>query len=253
MSSKPDQRGSARQQHVLGQQAIDETTNEIKAIPLLLDRLALNGALVTIEAMGTQKETAEQIGDGGDYCLALKENHPLLHAEVARFFADPQAAVAETHTTVDGDHGRIEERRHVVCHDVDWLLSDRRYADEPRFPHLAMIGMVEASVRRGDTASTQRSAPPRPRRASRCAARRQPGAPPTSPASSAARPESLRAIPLDSPPFMHDVRPLAPALATIGVAISHMAARPLRPWPAGTAPFGVWSLSRFRYIWATDR
>ena len=115
------------------------------------------GALVTIDAMGTQREIAQQIVDGGgDYCLALKENHPLLHAEVERFFSDPEAEVAETHTTVDGDHGRIEERRHVVCHDVDWLLSDRRYADEPRFPHLAMIGMVEASVRRGDTTSTQR-------------------------------------------------------------------------------------------------
>src|SRR5208337_2517177 len=59
------------------------------------------------------------------------------------------------HTTTDGDHGRIEERRHVVCHQVDWLFSDRRYADEPRFPHLAMIGMIESRVERNGENSHQ--------------------------------------------------------------------------------------------------
>jgi predicted transposase YbfD/YdcC len=52
------------------------------------------------------------------------------------------------HETSDGDHGRIEVRRHSVCYDVDWLFSDRRYKDEPRFPNLAMIGMVETRVER---------------------------------------------------------------------------------------------------------
>lgn len=141
---------AARQRLVLGQQAIDEKSNEIKAIPLLLERLMLKGALVTIDAMGTQVEIAQQIVDGGgDYCLALKENRPLLHAEVAFFFADPKAEITATHSTIDGDHGRIEERRHVVCHEIDWLFSDRRYSDEPRFPGLAMIGMVESRVERG--------------------------------------------------------------------------------------------------------
>ena len=50
--------------------------------------------------------------------------------------------------TTDADHGRIEVRRHFVCHEVDWLFSDRRYKDEPRFPHLAMIGMVESRTER---------------------------------------------------------------------------------------------------------
>jgi predicted transposase YbfD/YdcC len=148
---------AARQRLVLGQQAVDEKSNEIKAIPLLLDRLMLRGALVTIDAMGTQVEIAQQIVDGeGDYCLALKENHPLLHAEVERFFADAQAEVAPTHTTVDGDHGRIEERRHVVCHNVDWLFSDRRYSDEPRFPGLAMIGMIESRMEREGKSTYER-------------------------------------------------------------------------------------------------
>ena len=148
---------ATRQRLVLGQQAIDEKSNEIKAIPLLLERLMLKGALVTIDAMGTQIEIAEQIVEGGgDYCLALKGNRPLLEAEVERFFADPDQDKIATHTTTDGDHGRIEQRRHVVCHDVDWLFSDRRYADEPRFPHLAMIGMVESTVERGGATSAER-------------------------------------------------------------------------------------------------
>lgn len=148
---------AARQRLVLGQQAIDAKSNEIKAIPLLLERLALKGALVTIDAMGTQVEVAQKIIDGGgDYCLALKANHPLLHAEVERFFADAKAEIAGGHTTTDGDHGRIEERRHAVCHDVAWLFSDRRYSDEPRFPGLAMIGMVESSVERGGKTTSER-------------------------------------------------------------------------------------------------
>lgn len=148
---------AARQRLVLGQQAIDDKSNEIKAIPLLLDRLMLRGALVTIDAMGTQVEIAQKIIDGeGDYCLALKANRPVLHADVERFFADPDAGNIATHSTTDGDHGRIEERRHVVCHDIDWLFSDRRYADEPAFPGLAMIGMVESKVERGGRLAHER-------------------------------------------------------------------------------------------------
>ncbi len=148
---------AARQRLVLGQQAIDEKSNEIKAIPLLLDRLMLRGALVTIDAMGTQVEIAQKIIDReGDYCLALKANRPVLHADVERFFADPDAAKIATHSTTDGDHGRIEERRHVVCHDIDWLFSNRRYADEPAFPGLAMIGMVESKVERGGKLAHER-------------------------------------------------------------------------------------------------
>lgn len=148
---------AARQRLVLGQQAIDEKSNEITAIPLLLERLMLKGALVTIDAMGCQVEIAEKIIEGGgDYCLALKGNHPVLHADVERLFADPEADKLPAHTTIDGDHGRIEERRHVVCHDVEWLFSDRRYADEPRFPGLAMIGMVESRVERDGAVASER-------------------------------------------------------------------------------------------------
>jgi predicted transposase YbfD/YdcC len=149
---------ATRQRIVLGQEAGDNKSNEITAIPLLLERLELTGALVTIDAMGTQTDIAEKIvGLGGDYLLALKANRPVLHRDVAAFFDDPPADMLEPkHNTTDGDHGRVEQRRHVVCHKVDWLFSDRRYADEPRFPDLAMIGMVETCVGRNGTVAHER-------------------------------------------------------------------------------------------------
>jgi len=108
--------------------------------------------------MGTQTEIADKIvARGGDYLLALKGNRPLLHKEVVAFFDDPLAEMLKpAHETTDGDHGRIEERRHVVCHEVDWLFSDRRYTDEPRFPHLAMIGMVESRIERNGAVARER-------------------------------------------------------------------------------------------------
>jgi predicted transposase YbfD/YdcC len=134
---------------VLGQEAVDGKSNEITALPRLLARLELAGALVTIDAIGTQQAVAETIrARGGDYLLALKGNRPTTRAEVAAFFADPLPGMIETHQTVDGDHGRVETRRHAVCHDVGWLFSDRRYPDEPAFPALAMIGLVESETER---------------------------------------------------------------------------------------------------------
>ena len=148
---------ASRQRLVLGQEAVDEKENEIVAIPLLLQRLQLTGALVTIDAMGTQTKIAQTILDkGADYLLALKDNWPALAADVRLFFDSPGSLKLDTHATTDGDHGRIEVRRHVVCHEVDWLLSDRRYPDEWRFPGLKAIAMVEAAVERGGKTSVER-------------------------------------------------------------------------------------------------
>lgn len=149
---------ATRQRLVLGQEATDVKSNEITAIPLLLERLELTGAIVTIDAMGTQAAIAETIvRRGGDYLLALKGNRPATHEDVAHFFREPPAGMIEpVFETVDNDHGRIEQRRHTVCHDVDWLFSDRRYKDEPRFPHLAMIAMVESRTQRGGRIETER-------------------------------------------------------------------------------------------------
>jgi predicted transposase YbfD/YdcC len=140
---------ASRQRLVLGQEAVAGKSNEITAIPLLLERLALKGALVTIDAIGTQNEIAQTIlTRGGDYLLALKANRPATFKDVEAFFADPPPDSIETCTTTDGDHGRIETRRHVVCHDVAWLFSDRRYPGEVAFPGLAMIAMVESRIER---------------------------------------------------------------------------------------------------------
>lgn len=149
---------ACRQRLVLGQQAVAGKSNEIDAIPLLLERLELAGALVTIDAIGTQTKIADAIiRRGGDYLLALKANRPATHADVARFFADPpQDMLQPPFETTDNDHGRLERRRCLVCHDVGWLFSDRRFPDEPRFPHLAMIGMVETSVERDGKTQRER-------------------------------------------------------------------------------------------------
>ena len=149
---------ASRQRLVLGQEAVADKSNEIVAIPLLLQRLELTGALVTIDAIGTQIEIAKTITErGGDYLLSLKANWPVFLNEVATFFADPaNVADCQAHDTVDADHGRLEQRHHRVCHKVDWLFSDRRFPDERKFPALAMIGMVETTTERGGKVETER-------------------------------------------------------------------------------------------------
>jgi predicted transposase YbfD/YdcC len=149
---------ACRQRLVLGQEAVAKKSNEITAIPLLLKRLELKGALVTIDAMGTKVEIARTIIDGGgDYLLALKGNWRALLAEVERFFQDPaNAADCQTHKTVDADHGRIEERRHVVSHKVDWLKTSRRFPKKREFPRLTTIAMVERTVERDGKVEKER-------------------------------------------------------------------------------------------------
>ncbi len=148
---------AARQRLVLGQQATDAKSNEITAIPLLLARLQLTGALVTIDAMGAQTKIAQTIlSRGADYLLALKDNQRSIADEVALFFDAPQQRALRPFETVDADHGRIETRRHWVSHDVAWLNGDRCAPGEPRFPGLNAIAMVEASIERNGQVSTSR-------------------------------------------------------------------------------------------------
>src|SRR3954453_16310647 len=129
---------------------MSEKSNEIIAIPLLLRRLELAGAIVTIDAIGTQTQIAQTILDGcGAYALALKQNPPPAIAGVGASCAAPGPSLAAgVQQTIDGGHGRVETRTHHVCHDVDWLFSDRRYPGEPVFPGLAMVGMVESRTER---------------------------------------------------------------------------------------------------------
>lgn len=149
---------ASRQRLVLGQEAVEEKSNEIIAIPLLLERLELAGALVTIDAIGTQSKIAETIvGRGGDYLFSLKANRPALLSDVAAFFADPlNANTCERVETVDNDHGRHETRSHFVSHNIEWMKSDRRCSDELAFPHLATIAMVQTTTERGDKIAHER-------------------------------------------------------------------------------------------------
>ena len=123
---------------VLAQQAVDGKSNEITAIPELLDMLALKGAIVTIDAMGTQKEIARRIVDkGADYVLALKGNQTSLHEDAALFFSDPAcAADCAAGAQTDAGHGRVEERSCRVA-DAGWLAE--RHPDWKGLRSLAAV------------------------------------------------------------------------------------------------------------------
>jgi len=118
---------ASHQRLVLGQVKVADKSNEIVAIPKLLDLLAIEGAVVTLDAIGCQRAIAAQIIDKkADYVLALKGNQGTLREDVELFVAEQKAkgfkdAKVSRHETVDGDHGRIETRTYTAIHDVEWL------------------------------------------------------------------------------------------------------------------------------------
>lgn len=126
---------------VLGQLSVPEKTNEITAIPELLDHLAetdqLKGALVTIDAIGCQVDIADKIvAHTADYLLALRGNQPTLEAEVAEYFRTAPEAELVSKTTVEKGHGRLETRIYTASSDVDWIASARSYPGAPRFKNI---------------------------------------------------------------------------------------------------------------------
>ena len=145
-------------QMVLGQYATDVKSNEITAIPKLLDLLSLRGATVTMDAMGCQKGIAKALVDkGADYIFGLKGNQPSLHREVLDAFdAEACAALAREAgsyaVTADKGHGRSEVRRVWVQRDVSWLAQTKEW------PGLASLVLVEAErTRRGVTSCERRA------------------------------------------------------------------------------------------------
>jgi len=118
---------------VLGQVKVDDKSNEIVAIPQLLEMLELGGTIVTIDAMGCQKEIAARIhGQGADYMLALKGNQGTLHQDVELFFQDAQKIRFRQlphsfHSSVEKDHGRIETRRLWAVDAIEWLAEKSRW------------------------------------------------------------------------------------------------------------------------------
>jgi hypothetical protein len=101
--------------------------------------------------MGCQTKIAAAILDrGADYLLAVKDNQPALNDDIKRYFDDAPPEELQTFQTTDADHGRIEVRRHVVSHNVNWL------AEDSRFPGIKSIAMVENTVERNGETSCER-------------------------------------------------------------------------------------------------
>ncbi len=130
---------AVEQRLVLAQMAVEDTSNEITAVPQLLKMLCLKGVVVTADALNCQREIAAQvIEQGGDYVLALKANQGTLFADVQLFVDDPKTPLARAES-VDGDHGRIEVRQAALSPDVAWLQEHHAW------PGLRAIGKVTAA------------------------------------------------------------------------------------------------------------
>lgn len=134
---------------VLGQVKTDEKSNEITAIPELLDMLFIKGAIVTIDAMGCQKDIAKKIviEKKSDYVLSLKDNHEILKGEVEEYFKDVEQARFKDdkvlrYSTMEKGHGRIEERLYYYSTDIRWMDAKKDWTK------LTGIGMV---IRRCET------------------------------------------------------------------------------------------------------
>lgn len=139
----------------LGQVTTDEKSNEITAIPRLLEMLELSGCLVTIDAMGCQTEIAETIIErGAHYCLAVKGNQPTLHEGLKRFFLDHleddfAREKVRRHATEERGHGREETRTYYVC------AAPERLPDRSRWKNLQAIGVAIGETLRGGKATSE--------------------------------------------------------------------------------------------------
>ncbi|MEI8033836.1 MAG: ISAs1 family transposase [Chlorobiaceae bacterium] len=149
---------AAENRIVLGQVAVDTKSNEITAIPALLDLLDLHGSTVTIDAMGCQTTIADQIvRQGGNYVLALKANQPSMLADVQALFTDACAAQQPEYgmtsvTATDSGHGRTEQRTAYVISDpevIAYLNEGKRWRD------LTSVAMIESQRTVNDTTTVE--------------------------------------------------------------------------------------------------
>ena len=138
------------QRLVLAQIATDAKSNEITAVPKLLEMLSLNGTIVTADALNTQRAIAQQIVDqGGDYALALKGNQGTLHDDVIFFLDNPNCKASTAQPVVEADHGRIETRTATVSTAIDWLQKEHHW------PGLKAIGKVVRTRETADKTTTE--------------------------------------------------------------------------------------------------
>jgi len=152
---------ATQQRLVLGQVKVADGGNEITALPELLALLDVQGCVVTIDAIGCQREIARQIVEkGGDYVLVVKENQPALREDVQLFLDDAlleqfRGVEHQFHETFDAEHGRQERRRYWVSGDVEWLRQRHQHEGSDRWARLKSIGMVEARRREGGQGATE--------------------------------------------------------------------------------------------------
>jgi predicted transposase YbfD/YdcC len=136
---------------VLGQEAVVDKSNEITAIPVLLERLSadggLKGAIVTIDAIACNATIATAIkAAGAEYLLAVKANQPTLQTEIEDFFTTAPNDVLDRFIDLDKGHGRIEERTVTISREADWLSGGRRFPGELRLPAVATIIRVSSKT-----------------------------------------------------------------------------------------------------------
>lgn len=129
-------------QLILAQEKVEDKSNEITAIPRLLRLLDLENRVVTIDAMGAQRQICQQIIEqGGDYIISLKGNQSTLYKDIVTYFEDsevlPTLAINEEN---DKGHGRIEQRTAYVTQQIDWLKELHGW------PGLKSIGMVYSKI-----------------------------------------------------------------------------------------------------------
>ena len=140
---------ATEQRLVLGQLAVDGESNEITAVPKLLEMLTLPGMVVTADAMHCQRRLSQQVLDqGADYVLALKGNQESLNDDVRLFLDDPATAVSQASQTNKG-HGRIETRTASISDNVAWLKERHQW------PGLAAVGKITTNRQEGEATSVE--------------------------------------------------------------------------------------------------
>lgn len=138
---------------VLGQLACEKKSNEITAIPKLLEVLEITGCIVTIDAMGTQTTIAKKIREkGADYILTVKTNQPDLYEDISLFFdeymKDQKARNNFNYAkTLSKGHGRFETRECFCCEDIEWLYDRKKWVG------LNGIGVIRSRIEQGETES----------------------------------------------------------------------------------------------------
>lgn len=143
---------------VLAQEKVDDKSNEITAIPKLLDLLSIEGAIVSIDAMGTQKKIAKKIRDKkADYVLSLKGNQSTLHENISLYLSSEiekarlgkKNKIVDSYIDNDKGHGRIEQRTYYVTDQIEWLEQRSEWCD------LKTVAMVESIITKGSKTTTE--------------------------------------------------------------------------------------------------